>query len=119
MKTRVLLPLVLLLPAVRAAELPLPEFSSKSIGVPPLSLADITNGAAGGKVSGFGLTSPPITRATVGLDRPKASRIDRASGMPILQPDPSVDYKMLAKAPDPSVDFKIVVKDPSPAAVGK
>ncbi len=114
MKIRLLACLVLLPALLPAGEPALPDFSSKSIGLPPLSLADLSRGTVtlGLPFSGAAPTRPgPPTAA-----RAPSRHVNRASGMPILEPDPAVDYKLVVKAPDPSVDHKLIIRDPTPAA---
>lgn len=98
--------------AVLAADSVLPEFNSTTSGLPPLSLNDIAKGGATPSPRSFGLIEPRPT-----LPAPVRSRVTRDSGMPTLQPDPKVDYKMIVQAPDPATDFKLIVKTPgAPAA---
>ena len=113
MKTLFLVPLVFVTPALRAENLPLPEFNSKSIDLPPLSLADISKGAAGPKTFSMQMTPPRSVLPVLSYAPSTSRRVDRASGMPILTPNPDVDYKMIVKSPEPSTDFKMIVRDPS------
>ena len=115
MKTLFLVPFVFVAPALRADSLPLPEFNSKSIGLPPLSLTDISKGAAGSKTFSTQMTPPRTALPVLSYAPSTTRRIDRTSGMPILTPNPDVDYKMIVKSPDPSIDFKMIARDPSTA----
>lgn len=91
----------------------LPEFKSNLPGVPSLSLKDVTQPpGTGGPVPMFGLVEARPT-----LPRPNtAPRISRENGMPVLRPNPDVDYKLIVKAPDPAVDFKMIVRSPDAAS---
>jgi hypothetical protein len=109
MKTLLLiLPFVLSASLLHAADSALPEFNSKLSGHPPLSLNEIIKQPMPAKPPHVDLLEP---RPTLSRSAPE-SRVTRDSGMPILQPDPKVDYKMIVKAPDPTVDFKLIVKSP-------
>lgn len=32
--------------------------------------------------------------------------------MPILEPDATIDYKLIVRPPDTTIDFKLLVKEP-------
>jgi hypothetical protein len=112
MKTLLLiLPLALAASIARADASALPEFNSKLAEHPPLSLKELIKQPPPANSPHVGLVEP---RPTLSRSAPPP-RVTRDSGMPILQPDPTVDYKMLVKAPDPTIDFKLIVKSPEPA----
>jgi hypothetical protein len=98
-----------------AAEPALPEFNSTTIGHPPLSLNEIAKG--GTTKPSYQLQSPSWSAAALAARSAAQRKVSRANGMPILEPDPTVDYKLRVKAPDPSVDFKLAIKSPEPAPV--
>ena len=104
------LPLALAISAVRAADPALPEFHSKTLELPSLSLKEILNELAPAKPPQARLVQP---RPTLPTPEP---RVTRDSGMPILRPDPKVDYKMIVKAPDPAMDYKMIVRSPDTEA---
>ena len=86
----------------------IPEFNSKTLGHPPLSLGEITKDATSTKPYQFFGHTPP--RAVEPAALRAEPRVNRQSGMPILAPNPAVDYALIVKAPDPAIDFKMIVK---------
>jgi hypothetical protein len=111
------------------------KFGDERIGVPPLSLAEtLAQGATPMKPSQFGAgvpryangaESPPVSpnlvpRSTPSLKELETSRlglartprVSRSSGMPIIEPSETVDYKMRIIPPNPAIDFKLVIIDP-------
>ena len=109
MKRFPLLAAVLVPGVIHAAATGLPDFNSQSLPLPPLSLRDIAKGAPA--------TAPrhhdflrSLTEAAVARAAPK--KIFRMAGMPIIEPDASVDYKIIVRPPDPAIDFKLQVKVP-------
>lgn len=96
--------LALVASALRAADPAPPEFNSKPHSLPPLSLKEILNEPKPVQPPQLRLAEPRPTLPST------SSRVTRDSGMPILRPDPKVDYKMVVKAPDPAIDFKMIVR---------
>lgn len=110
MKCLRLLSLALLVSPLSAADPALPKFDSSAIGVPPLSLAEIDQRLTGIKSPTLSLAprpTPPL--ATVPAVSRPATLISR---MPILRPDPSVNYAMIVKVPDPAIDHTMIIRDP-------
>jgi hypothetical protein len=120
---------------LRAADFPLSKFPNERIGLPPLSLSEsIAKGVATPKPLQFGtgfpsysaLADPPnvapgFLPSAVGMvamrestRNRKAPRVSRAWGMPIIEPNNTVDYALIIVPPDPSIDFKMVLKEPTP-----
>ncbi len=98
---------VAFLPALHAAEPALPSFDSKSIGLPPLSLAEMRRGVFDSGANSFALTPPP------GPKLPVAARATpRTSAMPVIEPNPAIHYSMIVKAPDTATDYKLRVHPP-------
>jgi hypothetical protein len=89
-----------------AADPVLPDFNSNAIGHPPLSLRDIARDAPARK----GDFNPPLSSTGPARPRPARPKVTYESGMPIVEPNPNVQYKMVMKAPDPQTDFKMIVK---------
>ena len=109
-------------------------FGGERIGIPPLSLTEtIAKSAVPPKPFQFGTSLPSYSaledRLKLSPDlvpharpnfAPPASRptrqprVSRASGMPILEPNDAVDYKLTIVPPDPSIDFKMIVQNPTP-----
>jgi hypothetical protein len=94
---------------IHAADPVLPEFNSKTIGHPPLLLGDST----GNPTAPFQFGSLLTPRPTLAKAMPAPPKVARGSGMPILEPNPAIDFKMMVKAPDPTIDFKMIVKSPA------
>jgi hypothetical protein len=111
-----------------------PTFPPATIGIPALSLSEaIAVGAAGSESLQFGTRRPSsitnsdgpplspqlVPRLTPDPKRGSAAsglpRVNRALGMPIIEPNERVDFKMRIVPPNPSLDFKLLIKDPSPA----
>lgn len=108
----------------------LPEFNSKTIAPPPLSLGEVGKPAA--KSPSFSTTPPAFDelardgflspRKRPEIPRtPTSPRFAPKSGpwnMPVLVPDPDIDHKIVLKEPDSRVDFKLLIQplaaDPSP-----
>lgn len=110
MKCPRFLPFALLASSLGAADPALPTFDSSAIGVPPLSLTEIDRRLNGIKPPTFALAPRPAPAlATVAADARPASLISR---MPILRPDPSVNYALIVKIPDPALDHKLIVREP-------
>ena len=103
MKT-LLLPLAFAAAALPAADPALPEFNSKTLELPSLTLKEILN------------EPKPVQPPQVRMAEPRPTlpsappRVTRDSGMPILRPDAKIDYKMIVKAPDPAIDYKMIVR---------
>jgi hypothetical protein len=115
-------------PALSAAESPL-EFGDAQIGIPPLSLGESARSALAPKSFKFMATFPSFSsgepsaapgptllpRTTPRLAdiaaaaATRKSRLSPNSRMPILDPNPAVDYRMKVHAPDPTIDFKLVI----------
>ncbi len=115
MKCLLLLPLALLAAPLAAADPALPKFDSSVIGVPPLSLAELDQRLTGTKPPTLSLAPRPTPAlATVAAASRPAVMISR---MPILRPDPAVDYPMTVKVPDPAIDPKMIIRDPGIASV--
>lgn len=111
MKCLLLLPLALLASPLSAAEPALPKFDSSAIGVPPLSLAEIDQRLNGINPPTLGLAPRPTPAlATVPAASRAATTISR---MPILRPDPSVNYAMIVKVPDPAIDATLIIREPT------
>jgi hypothetical protein len=119
------LPLFLALAAAPlfGADAPLPDFNSTTIGHPPLSLSEV--GKPSAKPHSFSSTLPTLDELTrdgfltpgkrPALPRASAPRFAPKSGpwnMPVLAPNPDIDYKIVVKAPDPRIDFKMLVQPP-------
>ena len=110
--------LVFALTTLRGAEPPLPEFTSNTIGHPPLSLGELGKGTVnpmrfGPRLPSFGENARPASARIV----PSAPRFAPKSGpwkMPILEPDPNIDYKIVLKEPDPTIDFKMLIRPAEP-----
>jgi hypothetical protein len=113
MKTLLLvLPLTFAVSAVRAADPVLPDFNSKTLALPSLSLKEVLNEL---ELAPAKPPQAPLVQPRPTLPTPEP-RVSRESGMPILRPDPNVDYKMIVKAPDPAIDFKMIVRSPDSEA---
>src|SRR3954464_1968945 len=110
---------------LRSADTPLPEFNSSTIGHPPLSLSESSKLPA--KSHSFASTLPtleeltkggfPVTNARPSIQRlasaqPRFSRKAGLWNMPIFEPNPNIDHKIVIKEPDPRVDFKMLVQPP-------
>ena len=98
---------------LRGAEPPtpdLPVFNLKTLGLPSLSLNDILHGSVSTKSQSFSSLLDP--RPTLRSLAPSTPRVNRDQRMPVLQPDPKVDFKMVVKVPDESVDYKMIVRTP-------
>jgi hypothetical protein len=108
------------------------RFGGERIGVPPLSLSEsIADRTSTLSSPRFKTTLPEakefespslspklIPRTTPEIPspfKPRAPRVRRDSGMPIIVPSDAVDYAMKVVPPDPDVDFKLVIKDPGEA----
>lgn len=111
MKRLLLSPLALLASPLWSAEPALPKFDSSVIGVPPLSLAGIDRRLDGimPPASGPAPRPTPALVASPTTARP-ASPISR---MPILRPDPSVNYAMIVQIPESAIDHKLIVREPA------
>jgi hypothetical protein len=111
---------------LRGADAPLPEFNSNLSGVPPLSLGEMGKGAVkpmpfGEKIPSFceppadGLLGnharPSIARG-VPSNPPRFTQKSAPGNMPILEPNPNIDYRIVLKEPDPTVDFKMLIRPP-------
>jgi hypothetical protein len=118
------LPLFLALAAVPllGADAALPEFNSKINERPPLSLSESAKQAP--KPHSFSGTVPTLDELTrdgfPGADKrptiprkptpPRFAPKSAPGSMPIIEPNPDIDYKIVLKTPDPSVDFKMLIK---------
>ena len=93
--------------ALHAAAPGLPDFNSHALPLPSLSLRDIVKGAPA-------VTPRDSFRALPGgeIARTAPKKTIRATNMPIIAPDATVDHKLIVRAPDPAVDFKMLVKEP-------
>lgn len=93
--------------ALHAATPGLPDFNSQTLPLPSLSLRDIVKGAPAvtPRYSFRALPSAEIARTA-------PEKTVRATNMPIIAPDPTVDHKLIVRAPDPAIDFKLLVKEP-------
>lgn len=81
------------------------RFNSEVIGHPPLSLADVIGSATTApKPLQFGSPSTPAPRPVAARPAP---RRPAPSKMPVVEPDPNVDFKIAIARPDPNIDFKI------------
>jgi hypothetical protein len=126
------LALVFTISALHAADTPLPEFNSSAIGHPPLSLSESAKLKT--KPSTFASTLPTLDdvrsggllganpRPALARITPPQPRFAPKSGlwnMPILQPNPQIDHRIVLKEPDPRIDFKMLIKpgatEPQPA----
>jgi hypothetical protein len=111
-------------------------FGGKTIGVPPLLLAEAIADSAATKPIGRAIVGEPSrsplpnpglnllergplkpaptdpTAPTDPAKRSRAPRISRESGMPIITPSEAIDYKMVVIAPNPEIDFKMIIKEP-------
>lgn len=109
--------------ALRGADVTMPRFNSNDIGHPPLSLSDV--GRTPTPSLPFGQSAATLDhlapdgllgqnpRPSIAKLTPPAPRFLQKSGpgkMPILEPNPSIDYKLALKQPDPAIDFKMRVK---------
>lgn len=118
--------LLVALSVCRAAEAPLPSFESSKIGHPPLSLGEaVRAGTLPQNFAGAGWrfddpATPPL------LGRPREPKVPAAppkrftqksspGRMPVLEPDPSIDHKIVIKRPDPRIDFKMLIPPSDPA----
>lgn len=110
MKRLLLLPLVSLVSPLWAAEPALPKFDSSAIGVPPLSLAGIDRRLDGIMPPTFDLAPRPTP--TLATRLPPSRSVAPISRMPILRPDPSVNYAMIEHVPDPAIAYKLIIRDP-------
>jgi hypothetical protein len=106
------------LATLRGGEAELPKFDSNVIGHPPLSLSEKLNTLprtfdhSGRNPDNFsnGLLDS-FTRPTRARIAPPAPRFTPKTGpwkMPILEPNPNVDHKIVLKEPDPNLDPKMV-----------
>jgi hypothetical protein len=103
---------IMLLPAAHAA---LPSFDSSSPLLPPLSLREAIRGDSL-------LPKPPATERTlqkrdrwVRPARPGPRARHAPSRMPVIEPNPDINYTMLVQHPDPTVDYKLWVRPRSDA----
>lgn len=110
------------------AETPLPNFAANIVGYPPLSLKEATNAAP--KVPRFGANLPSFAdpapapetfgllpkRATRAQIQPPQSNftVKSAPGqMPVIEPNPEIDYKIALAEPKSGTDFKLLVVPPA------
>ena len=93
--------------ALHAATPGLPDFHSQTLPLPSLSLRDIVNGAPA-VTSRHSFSALPRAE----IIRPAPKQTVRATNMPIIAPDATVDHKLIVHAPDPAIDFKLLVKEP-------
>jgi hypothetical protein len=103
---------IMLIPAAPGAP---PSFPSPPTLLPPLSLREAIRG-------GSLLPKAPAIERTLEKrepwarpqrPRPLARRVP--SRMPVIEPDPDVNYTMLVQNPDPAVDYKLLVRPGSAA----
>jgi len=119
------LPLAMVFAAatLQGADTALPEFNSSAIGHPPLSLRESAKIPA--KPSTFAAALPKLDdlgrdgllganpRSAIARIEPSKPRFAPKSGswnMPILEPNPGIDHKIVLKEPDPTIDFKMLIK---------
>jgi len=117
MKTFALGPCVLALAVsagmgiARAAPLPLPpSFSAPPWELPSLGLKQAPS------------TQTPSYTPHVFEGIPQRSLIARSSPidrMPIAEPKPGIDYKLIVKAPDPKINYKMLLSETEPRQVAK
>jgi hypothetical protein len=100
----------------------LPKFDSNIGSHPPLSLGEALKQNT--RPQTFGFTLPkfddpasdgllgPATRPAIARTMPAPPRFTPKTGpwkMPILEPNPNVDHKLVLKEPDPNMDPKMVI----------
>ena len=79
------------------------KFNERLDQLPSLSLSGSVGEQSKPPLPFFGRGNPAPPRITPGRKAPALP----ASSMPIVAPDASVDYKIVAVPPDPNTDFKI------------
>ena len=85
-------------------------FTPEALPLPPLSLKElIEQGALAPKPLPF--SSANSLRATSPVARVAPAKPAQGT-MPIVEPNPNVDYKMVIVPPNPNVDFKMAVVVP-------
>jgi hypothetical protein len=98
---------IVLLPAAHAA---LPSFDSSSTLLPPLSLREAIRGDS--LLPKPRAIEPTLQKgdqwARPARPGPRARRAP--SRMPVIEPDPDINYTMLVQHPDPTVDYKLLVR---------
>lgn len=110
MKRLLLLPFAMLAAPPGAAAPALPKFDSSAIGVPPLSLAEVDRRLHGIKPPTLSLAPRPTPALAAAPTRPRPD--SAVSRMPIVRPDPAVNYAMIVKAPDPAIDHTLIIREP-------
>lgn len=118
MKT-VALACALALAPLRGADVPLPDFNSGVIGHPPLSLSESLKNRSGPmSFGGFArrglLDKEHPTAAQIMRTQPRLTPKAVPGQMPILEPNPNIDYKIVLKEPDPTIDFKMIIRPGEP-----
>jgi hypothetical protein len=53
---------------------------------------------------------PSIARGVP--SNPRFTQKSAPGNMPILEPNPNIDYRIVLKEPDPTVDFKMLIRPP-------
>lgn len=112
------------------AESPLPRFDDTRIAPPPLSLRELMKkqpkpqafdaappGFANGAPGPHLLDSFPMRRTAARVVPPSRNFAVKSApgGMPILEPNPSLDAKIVIKEPDPNLDLRMVIRPSMPA----
>lgn len=96
----------------------LPTFSREAIGIPPLSLQDQIKRTP--PPLSFGdFSSPASSAPSLTLSPPRATVRPSApprAALPLVEPDPSIDFKVRIIPPDPNVDFALRVQRPADAS---
>lgn len=137
MKTRLVTALSLAFLSIGRGADPAPlRFPDARIGVPPLSLRESIAERAGGAdalpsgnaIPRFSVNpesqSPALAPRLVprspaetlrnNVQRNPRPRVSRSMGMPVIEPNDSVNCKITIVPPDPNVDFKLVIRNPTP-----
>lgn len=78
---------------------------------PPLSLSDSLREPS----RNLPLAKPatPLSRPDAPAAAPKRSSPSRATRLPLVEPNPEIDYKIANVTPDPNTDFKMRVLRPT------
>jgi len=100
--------------AAAATARPSLEFPDQKIGLPPLSLANVTPPGAPNRLNDSSAWLRPSYLPRALSDRPDpkiplGSPGANSDSKMVKVPDPSIDYKLIIKSPDSSIDYKLIV----------
>lgn len=95
-----------------AADTGVLTFPRETIGVPPLTLSEVIGkNTLTPRPLQFGPTAT-LPKQLHAAPKPPSARKPPQTRMPIVEPNPNIDFKIVSAPPDPDIDFKIAVKDP-------